>query len=75
MLNLLILKLIKHLSAKSKGLRWGTGYLIFYFYLLLIRDQLSLIGRGEDLRGSHGFQGERKGNQSSPTEFKGGRGL
>ena len=71
MLNPLILKLIKHLPAKSKGLWWRTGYLIF-FYLLLIRDQLSLIGRGEDFRGSHDFQGEKRGNQSSPTEFKGG---
>ena len=31
MLNPLILKLIKHLTAKSKVLRWGTGYLIFIF--------------------------------------------
>ena len=49
----------------------GNWIFNFYFYLLLIRDQLSLIGREEDLRGSHGFQGERRGNQSSPTEFEG----
>ena len=30
MLNPLILKLIKHLPAKSKGLWWRTGYLIFF---------------------------------------------
>ena len=29
MLNLLVLKLIKHLTAKSKGLRWGTEYTYF----------------------------------------------
>ena len=52
----------------------GNWIFNFYFYLLLIRDQLSLIGRGEDLRGSHGFQGDRRGNQSPPTEFKGGGG-
>ena len=40
MLNLSMLKLIKHLTTKSKGLRWGTGYLILF--LLLRRDQLSL---------------------------------
>ena len=27
----------------------------------------------EDFRGSHDFQGERRGNQSSPTEVKRGR--
>ena len=37
MLNLLVLKLIKHLTTISKGLRWGTKSL----FLLLLRDQLS----------------------------------
>ena len=37
MLNLLMLKLIKHLTTISKGLRWGTKSL----FLLLLRDQLS----------------------------------
>ena len=32
MLNLSMFKLIKHLTEKSKGLRWGTEYL--YFFLL-----------------------------------------
>ena len=40
MLNLSMLKLIKHLTTKSKGLRWATGYLILF--LLPRRDQLSL---------------------------------
>ena len=31
MLNLLVLKLINHLTAKSKGLRWGTKYLFLIF--------------------------------------------
>ena len=61
---------------KSKGLRWGNGSLILF--LLPRRDQLSLTtGEGVvDFRGSHDFRGERKGNQSSPTEVKrgGGRG-
>ena len=37
MLNLLVLKLVKHLTTISKGLRWGTKSL----FLLLLRDQLS----------------------------------
>ena len=39
MLNLLVLKLIKHLTTISKGLRWGTKSL--FLFLLLLRDQLS----------------------------------
>ena len=39
MLNLLLLKLIKHLTTISKGLRWGTKSL--FLFLLLLRDQLS----------------------------------
>ena len=31
MLNLLVLKLINHLTAKSKGLWWGTKYLFLIF--------------------------------------------
>ena len=31
MLNLLVLKLINHLTAKSKGLGWGTKYLFLIF--------------------------------------------
>ena len=31
MLNLSMLKLIEHLAAKSKGLRWGTEYLFVIF--------------------------------------------
>ena len=40
MLNLSMLKLIEHLTTKSKGLRQGTGSLILF--LLLRKDQLSL---------------------------------
>ena len=39
MLNLLMLKLIKHLTTISKGLRWGTKSL--FLFLPLLRDQLS----------------------------------
>ena len=39
MLNLLVLKLIKHLTTISKGLRWGTKSL--FLFLPLLRDQLS----------------------------------
>ena len=39
MLNLLVLKLIKHLTTISKGLRWGTKSLLLF--LLFLRDQLS----------------------------------
>ena len=31
MLNFSMLKLIEHLTAKSKGLRWGTEYLFVIF--------------------------------------------
>ena len=78
MLNLLVLKLIKHLTTISKGLRWGTKSL--FLFLLLLRDQLSFTiihhggggGVWRSFRGSNDFQGERRGNQLSPTEFKGG---
>ena len=76
MLNLLVLKLIKHLTTISKGLRWGTKSL--FLFLLLLRDQLSFTteegggGGWRSFRGSNDFQGERRGNQLSPTEFKGG---
>ena len=52
-----------------------TEYLILF--LLLLKHQQSLTtGEGgvEDFRGSHDFQGERRGNQSSPTEVKGEEG-
>ena len=31
-------------------------------------------GGGEGIRQSHGFQGERRGDQSSPKEYQGGSG-
>ena len=40
MLNLKMLKLIKHLTEKSKGLRWGTEYLFFF---LLTSPQAPII--------------------------------
>ena len=74
MLNLLVLKLIKHLTTISKGLRWGTKSL--FLFLLLLRDQLSFTteegGVWRSFRGLNDFQGERRENQLSPTEFKGG---
>ena len=51
MLNLLVLKLIKHLTTTSKGLRWGTKSL--FLFLLLLRDQLSFTT--EEGRGCRGF--------------------
>ena len=40
MLNLSMFKLIKHLTEKSKGLRWGTEYL---FLFLLTSPQAPII--------------------------------
>ena len=60
MLNLSMLKLIKHLTEKSKGLRWGTEYLFFF---LLTSPQAPIIifyhgGRGvEDLEDHMIFRG------------------
>ena len=46
MLNLSMLKLIKDLTEKSKGLRWGTEYL-FLFLLTSLWDHLSFTtGKG-----------------------------
>ena len=70
MLNLLVLKLINHLTAKSKGLRWGTKYLFIYIISFIIYHEG--VGGGGKFRGSHDFQGERRGKQLSPKEFKGG---
>ena len=39
MLNFSMLKLIEHLTAKSKGLRWGTKYL--FLFSLVRGEQLS----------------------------------
>ena len=61
MLNLSMLKLIKHLTEKSKGLRWGTEYLFFF---LLTSPQAPIIiflsrGKGSGgFGGSHDFQGD-----------------
>ena len=63
MLNLSMFKLIKHLTEKSKGLRWGTEYL---FLLLLTSPQAPKIlflsrGRGvEDLEDHMIFRGLRR---------------
>ena len=78
MLNLLVLKLINHLTAKSRGLRWGTKYLFLIFTSskgsIIIHHLPRRSGGGEvdNFRGSHDFQGERRGEQLSPKEFKGG---
>ena len=52
MLNLSMLKLIKHLTEKSKGLRWGTEYLFFLFTNLSSGTNYHFLSRGrgvEDL--------------------------
>ena len=60
MLNLSMFKLIKHLTEKWKGLRWGTEYLFFF----LLTSQAPIIiflsrGRGGGgFGGSHDFQGD-----------------
>ena len=61
MLNLSMFKLIKHLTEKSKDLRWGTEYL---FVFLLTSPQAPIIiifyhgGGGGEFGGSHDFQGD-----------------
>ena len=61
MLNLSMFKLIKHLTEKSKDLRWGTEYLFFF---LLTSPQAPIIiifyhgGGGGGFGGSHDFQGD-----------------
>ena len=47
MLNLLVLKLINHLTAKSKGLRWGTKYLFIYIISFIIYHEGVGGGSGE----------------------------
>ena len=47
MLNLLVLKLINHLTAKSKGLRWGTKYLFIYIISFIIYHEGVGGGGGE----------------------------
>ena len=72
MLNFSMLKLIEHLTAKSKGLRWGTGYL-FVIFTSPLGPIIIYPGGGEveDFRGSHDFQGERgEGNLRWPTTVK-----
>ena len=65
MLNLSMLKLIEHLTTKSKGLRWGTGYL-FVIFTSPLGPIIIYPGGGEveDFRGSHDFQGERGGKST-----------
>ena len=67
MLNFSMLKLIEHLTAKSKGLRWGTGYL-FVIFTSPLGSIIIYPGGGEveDFRGSHDFQGERGGIYGGP---------
>ena len=61
MLNLSMFKLIKHLTEKSKGLRWGTEYLFFF---LLTSPQAPIIiffitgEGGGGFGGSHDLQGD-----------------
>ena len=60
MLNLSMFKLIKHLTEKSKGLRWGTEYLFFFFTNLSSGTNYYFLSRGrgvEDLEDHMIFRG------------------
>ena len=72
MLNLLILKSIKHLSAKSKGLRWGTGY--FFSFLLTSHQGPIIINRegGRTLENHMIFRGKGRGISRRRHNLKGG---
>ena len=79
MLNLLVLKLIKHLTTISKGLRWGTKSL--FLFLLLLRDQLSFTiihhggrggGCGGVLEDQTIFRGKGGGISCRRQSLKGG---
>ena len=70
MLNLLVLKLINHLTAKSKGLRWGTKYLFIYIISFIIYHEG--VGGG-NLEDHMIFRGKGGGNSCRRKSLKGGR--
>ena len=78
MLNLLVLKLINHLTAKSKGLRWGTKYLFLIFTSpkgsIIIHDFPRRSGGGEwrILEDHMIFRGKGGGNSCRRKSLKGG---
>ena len=71
MLNLLVLKLINHLTAKSKGLRWGTKYLFIYIISFIIYHEG--VGGGGNLEDHMIFRGKGGGNSCRRKSLKGGR--
>ena len=78
MLNLLVLKLINHLTAKSRGLRWGTKYL----FLIFTSSKGSIIihhlprksggGKWTILEDHMIFRGKGGGNSCRRKSLKGG---
>ena len=72
MLNLLVLKLINHLTAKSKGLRWGTKYLFIYIISFIIYHEGVGEGGG-NLEDHMIFRGKGGGNSCRRKSLKGGR--
>ena len=80
MLNLLVLKLINHLTAKSKGLRWGTKYLFLIFTSpkgsIIIHHLPRRSGGGEwrILEDQMIFRGKGGGNSCRRKSLKGGGG-
>ena len=74
MLNLLVLKLINHLTAKSKGLRWGTKYLFIYIISFIIYHEGVGGGEWRILEDHMIFRGKGGGNSCRRKSLK-GRGL
>ena len=61
MLNLSMFKLIKHLTEKSKDLRWGTEYLFLFLLTSPLAPKILFFITGEGsggFGGSHDFQGD-----------------
>ena len=82
MLNLSMLKLIEHLTAKSKGLRWGTEYLFVIFTSPLkpiiiypgggeVEDHMTFRGKGGESTVAHNCHGKTKSHGT--TNFTHGK--
>ena len=82
MLNLSMLKLIEHLTAKSKGLRWGTEYWFVIFTSPLkpiiiypgggaVEDHMTFRGKGGESTVAHNCHGKTKSHGT--TNFTHGK--
>ena len=82
MLNFSMLKLIEHLTAKSKGLRWGTEYLFVIFTSPLkpiiiypgggeVEDHMTFRGKGGESTVAHNCHGKTKSHGT--TNFTHGK--